>query len=87
MTTKLKDLWHTIRAEEHKKAKTGIGGAVLVDDEFEAAMRFAEHFHQSKIDAITDEMIEDESKYRQMEGADPESYAGGARWLKQELKK
>jgi hypothetical protein len=54
---KLKDKWYNIRIEEGKKARTGVGGAVCVDDEFESAMRFAEAYLQSKIDAVTDEEI------------------------------
>jgi len=54
--TKLKDLWYTIRIEEAKKARTGIGGAVCVDDEFESAMRFAEHYHTAKVESVTDEI-------------------------------
>lgn len=34
---------------------------------------------------LTEQMIKDEASYRQMEGAEPHSWEGGARWAKRKL--
>lgn len=55
-----------------------------------AMEKFAEHHHQSKIDAITDEMIEERFPERNKSGfiLDGNLWGReGIKWFKQELKK
>jgi len=93
-TQELKDRWYKIRIEESKKARTGTGGAVCVDDEFESAVRFANEFYQSKIDAVTKEVSKEADRRYPIESEGFLSYNSSANegftecfnWLKEKLK-
>ena len=51
----LKERYHEILLEETKKARTGIKGAVCVDGDFEAAIRFAKEYHELELKKDKDE--------------------------------
>ena len=45
--------YYQILIEETKKANTGVGGAVCVDSEFEAVLRFAKEYHESELNKLS----------------------------------